>query len=328
MRAAAIDIGTNSVLLLIAERRGDDLIPLVERATITRLGQGVDKARELAPEAVERTLACLARYAEDIKAAGAVRVDAVGTSAMRDAKGGESFKERAAAILGVTPRVVSGDEEARLTFNGALTGLGLKEGEGPVIVFDVGGGSTEIIVGDAGSGRVDAAVSLDVGSVRLTERHIRTDPPTEAELAAARSDARRALALGPRLPETRNAKGEPPHGLPHGPPHGPPRVIGVAGTVTTLAALTLDVAPYDANRIHGARLSRDDVARLSARLAGLSHRERLNLRALDPGRADVIVAGSVLVDEVLTWASASELIVSDRGVRWGLMSDMLQGLAP
>jgi len=180
------------------------------------------------------------------------------------------------------------------------------------MVFDVGGGSTEIIIGEAPSA-IEAAVSLDVGSVRLTERHIRSDPPTEAELEAVRADTRRALqtmaegsaaALGPR-------------------PGFAQRIVGVAGTVTTLAALVLDVAPYDGARVHGARLAKDDIARMSARLAALSASERRSLPALDPARADVIVAGSVLVDEVLTWASASELIVSDRGVRWGLAVDLL-----
>lgn len=319
-RAAAIDIGTNSVLLLIAERRGDDLTALVERATITRLGQGVDKARELAPEAIDRTLACLARYADDIKAAGVTLVDAVGTSAMRDAKGGESFRARAAEILGVMPRVVSGEEEARLTFNGALTGLALPAG--PVLVFDVGGGSTEIITGDA-SGSVGSAVSLDVGSVRLTERHIHSDPAGEGELMATRADVRSSLQRSPAtitasVKSADSADSE-------GSVAERPRVVGVAGTVTTLAALLLEIAPYDGARVHGSRLARADISALTARLAGLSLQERRALPALDPGRADVIVAGGVLVDEILAWADASELIVSDRGVRWGLAHELLRG---
>lgn len=322
-RAAAIDIGTNSVLLLIAERRGDDLTALVERATITRLGQGVDKARELAPEAIDRTLACLARYADDIKAAGVTLVDAVGTSAMRDAKGGESFRARAAEILGVMPRVVSGEEEARLTFNGALTGLALPAG--PVLVFDVGGGSTEIITGDA-SGSVGSAVSLDVGSVRLTERHIHSDPAGEGELMATRADVRSSLQRSPATitASEKSADSEDREDS-EGSVADRPRVVGVAGTVTTLAALLLEIAPYDGARVHGSRLARADISALTARLAGLSLQERRALPALDPGRADVIVAGGVLVDEILAWADASELIVSDRGVRWGLAHELLRG---
>jgi exopolyphosphatase/guanosine-5'-triphosphate,3'-diphosphate pyrophosphatase len=312
MRVAAVDIGTNSVLLLVAERRGDELVALAERATITRLGQGVDATRALAPEAIERTLACLARYAEEIRALGAERVDAVGTSAMRDARGGEAFVERARALLGVAPRVISGEEEAELTFAGALAGLALPSGR--CVVFDIGGGSTEIIVGSTAgqAGQVEQAVSLDVGSVRLTERHVRTDPPTAAELAQIRADAASALAALP----------------PPGPSGGgraatSPVLVGVAGTVTTIAALARNVVPYDAARVHGARLTREEVAETTARLAALPLADRRRLPALDPARADVIVAGSTLLEEILSWAGgpggpAPELIASDRGVRWGL----------
>ncbi|MGK3991248.1 Ppx/GppA phosphatase family protein [Sorangium sp. So ce136] len=304
MSVAAIDIGTNSVLLLIAERRGGELVALVERATITRLGQGVDASRALAPEAVERTLACLARYGEEIRSRGVERVEAVGTSAMRDAAGGEAFIARARELLGVAPRVISGPEEAELTYAGALTGLDLPA-HAPRIVFDVGGGSTEIIVGGAG-GAVERAVSLDVGSVRLTERHIRADPPVGAELEGVRADARAALATVPVEP------------LP-----AVPTLVGVAGTVTTLAALVRDVDPYDGARVHGARVSAAEVVEITSRLASLPLAARRQLRALDPARADVIVAGSVLIEEILAWASRLagapvELIASDRGVRWGL----------
>jgi exopolyphosphatase/guanosine-5'-triphosphate,3'-diphosphate pyrophosphatase len=303
MRVATIDIGTNSVLLLIAERRGAELVPVVERATITRLGRGVDRTRTLDPEAIAATLACLAEYAAEIRRAGAARVDAVGTSAMRDAQGGEEFRERARALLGVAPRVISGDEEASLTFAGALAGLAL---EGPVVVFDLGGGSNEIIRGSAGAhgDLIERAVSLDVGSVRLTERHVRHDPPRAHELDAVRADARAALAeLGPDW--LGDAKGR-------------ATLVGVAGTVTTLAAHALGVAPYDATRVHGARIDAAAVARTTAELARLTLAERRALPAVDPKRADVIVAGAAIVEEVLAWAAARELVVSDRGVRWGL----------
>ncbi|WP_437579194.1 Ppx/GppA phosphatase family protein [Sorangium sp. So ce887] len=304
MSVAAIDIGTNSVLLLIAERRGGELVALVERATITRLGQGVDAARALAPEAVERTLACLARYGEELRSLGVERVDAVGTSAMRDAAGGEEFIARARGLIGVAPRVISGPEEAELTYAGALTGLDLPA-QGPRIVFDVGGGSTEIIVGSAG-GAVEGAVSLDIGSVRLTERHIRADPPAGEELEAVRADARAALATVPAVPLL-----------------AAPTLVGVAGTVTTLAALVRDVVPYDGARVHGGRVSGAEVVAITSRLASLPLAERRQLPALDPARADVIVAGSVLIEEILAWASRLagapvDLIASDRGVRWGL----------
>ena len=203
MRVASIDIGTNSVLLLVAERDGaGTLCAVLERARVTRLGAGVDRTRQLAPEAVERTLACLGDYAADLRRLGVTRLDVVGTSAMRDASAGELFVARAGELLGVAPRVVSGDEEARLTFEGALVGLDLA---GALSVFDVGGGSTEIVRGtrDGASATVLEAVSLDVGSVRLTERHVRSDPPTRAELDAVRADVARALegATRPRAGE-------------------------------------------------------------------------------------------------------------------------------
>lgn len=243
MRVAAIDIGTNSVLLLVAERRGDVIVPIVERATITRLGQGVDATRALAPEATRRTLDCLARYAEEIRATGAARVAVAGTSAMRDAAGGESFRAEATSLLGVEPRVISGREEAELTFEGAMTGLGLS---GSVTVVDVGGGSTEVVTGDVATGP-DRAVSLDVGSVRLTERHVRSDPPSSNEIGAIRKDVRQALDASGIIP-TRT-------------------IVGVAGTVTTLVAYALDVDPYDAERVHGARMS---GARIDAAVQALA----------------------------------------------------------
>jgi exopolyphosphatase/guanosine-5'-triphosphate,3'-diphosphate pyrophosphatase len=188
-RRAAIDIGTNSVLLLIAERDAESWRALLDRATITRLGQGVDRTRELAPEARERTLAALLDYAEALRAHGVTELRVVGTSAMRDARGGREFAEEAARVLGVTPRILSGDEEAEVTFVGTLSGLDL---EGAVTVFDVGGGSTEVIRGHAGQEtRADASVSLDIGSVRLFERHVTTDPPAAAELSRVDADERR-----------------------------------------------------------------------------------------------------------------------------------------
>lgn len=314
MRVAAIDIGTNSVLLLVAERRGDVIVPVLERATITRLGQGVDATRALAPEATRRTLDCLSRYAEDIRAAGAVHVAVAGTSAMRDAAGGESFRAEATSLLGVEPRVISGREEAELTFAGAMIGLGLS---GPVTVVDVGGGSTEIVTGTVATGP-DRAVSLDVGSVRLTERHVRTDPLTTNEIVAVRNDVRRALDASGIVPTQ--------------------TIVGVAGTVTTLAAYALDVAPYDSERVHGARLSgaRIDTAVLA--LAAMPLAQRRSLGSVQPERADVIVAGGLIVSEVLAWArdclgvrsgaTDVEFVASDRGVRWGLAKRLFDASQP
>lgn len=298
MRVASIDIGTNSVLLLVAELRGSHLLPVCEQATITRLGQGVDATGELAPEAVQRTLGCLADCARQIGALGVDRVAAVATSAMRDARGAEHFLGRAEAILGVRPEVISGEAEALLTFDGALVGL---EPEGPLAVFDVGGGSTEIIVGarvGRGGGTLSHAVSLDVGSVRLTERLIHCDPPDEAELLAVRAAVRQALRAAPSM------RGRP--------------LVGVAGTVTTLSAYVHHAVPYDPRKVHGSVLAREALSEAIATLARMSNAERRQLAAIDPRRADVIVAGALIVDEICAAADVERIIVSDRGVRWGL----------
>lgn len=311
MRVAAIDIGTNSVLLLVAEAGPAGLSPVVERAEITRLGQGVDGSRALAPEAVQRTLACLGRYGEELRALGVTAIDVVGTSAMRDAAGGDAFRARAAELVGAEPRTISGEEEAELTFRGALAGLSLPPA--PVFVFDIGGGSTEVIVGELG-GAITSAVSLDVGSVRMTERHLRSDPPRDLELDAVRADVRAALRGAPL-------------------PRGPVTIVGVAGTITTLAAVALRVAPYDAARIHGARLTFAELSALRAELASVPVAQRMKLPGLEPKRADVIVAGAVVAEEVLravvaAGGAAPELVVSDRGVRWGLALRLAEGSRP
>lgn len=299
-RVAAIDIGTNSVLLTIAEvsaEAGGALCPLVERATITRLGEGVDKTRRLAPDAIARTLQSLADYAAILREHGPARLDVVGTSAMRDAAGGEAFVERATELLGARPRVISGDEEARLTFSGGLSGLSIAAGK--VLVFDIGGGSTELILGAASPPAVQRSVSLDVGSVRLTERHVRSDPPSPSELAALDRDLEAALATFALEPVD--------------------AVVGVAGTVTSIAAIARRVEPYDATVIHGMRLSTQEVAEAGELLDGLSVAERTKLPGLSPKRADVIAAGAHICLGVLRAAGAEALIVSDRGVRWGLL---------
>ncbi len=295
MRVATIDIGTNTVLLLIVEVTEDgSLVPIVDRAEITRLGQGVDRTHALAPEAIERTLLCLSDYAGEIARSGAARVGVVGTSAMRDAAtrasdGKSEFIERAASMLGVAPRVVSGAEEASLAFAGGLLGLGL---EGDVVAFDVGGGSTELIRG-----------SLDVGSVRLYERHLYSDPPTAEEMA----EVRKAV-----LDQLQNVAS---------PPSGHP-LVGMAGTVTTLAAVARGIEPYDPNRVHGMRLGASEIAETARRLTALRVAERKTVRGLEPKRADVITVGAAIVEAVIGWAHAPEIIVSDRGVRWGLALEL------
>ena len=300
MKVAAIDIGTNTVLLLVAEKddRGE-LRAVREEATITRLGEGVDKTQKLAPAAIARTHACLLQYATIVRELGAERVAVVGTSAMRDAGGGEEVRAKVRELFGVEARTISGEEEARLTFAGALSGLGAS---GKVAVFDIGGGSTEVVVGEGGS--VSASHSFDVGSVRLTERHVRSDPPTRAEANAMTADAKRAFESEPRLFEAARGAAQAP--------------IGIAGTVTTLAAVALGLEPYDGARVHGHVMSTSDVRAVVDRLAALPLEERRAVRGLEPKRADVIVAGGLVVLAALEALGAPAMRVSDRGVRWGL----------
>ena len=306
MRVAAIDIGTNSVLLLVAESLGGALSPVLERATVTRLGEGVDHNRRLLDAACERTLSCLASYASVLREQGITHLDAVGTSAMRDAAGGQEFVARAAEVLGVAPRVIDGNEEARLTFAGALSGLPYT---GKVTVFDIGGGSTEIVVGsrDVHERDIRAAVSLDVGSVRLFERHVRSDPPSAEDMARVEQDITLALSTAPK-------------------PEAGATLVGVAGTVTQLAALELELLQYDATRVHGSTLTRSAVERIAARLATLTVAERRALPGMEPSRADVLVVGSAIARAVLQWSGAAEVIVSDRGVRWGLAEELASGI--
>lgn len=304
-KLGAIDIGTNSVLLLIAESTSGQVRPVVELATITRLGEGVDRTRALAPAAAERTLTCLRAYASELAAHGVTRLDVVGTSAMRDASGGENFRAAAGEILGVVPRVIAGGEEARLTFMGGLAGVDVAPTE-PVVVFDIGGGSTEFIRGTRASGP-NGGESLDVGSVRLTERIVERCGPRERwtaeEIAQLDVEIDRAL-------EKLTVRG---NGA---------RVVGVAGTTTTLFATARGIDPYDASKVHGQVMSQREVLETFERLASLTQAERERLAGLSPKRADVIVAGARLAHRVLTRLEATEMVVSDRGVRWGLALEL------
>ncbi len=309
-RVAAIDVGTNTVLLTIAERREGMLEPLVERATITRLGRGVDRTKALSTEARTRTLDCLREYARAIDQAGVDAVGVVGTSALRDARGGDEFIAEARGILGVPLEVISGRREAELTFAGA-TGTLLVTG--PVAVIDIGGGSTEIILGEIArldDGTVATAISradsLDVGSVRLTERHVHSDPPRPEELEAVRADAHDALTKSSILSGAQRSTW-----------------IGVAGTVTTLAAIAAEQGEYDAARVHGSSLSEGTLTHWIGTLSALPLEARQKVPGLEPLRADVIIAGALIFDEVLRAARVDRAVVSDRGVRWGILAELL-----
>jgi exopolyphosphatase/guanosine-5'-triphosphate,3'-diphosphate pyrophosphatase len=303
-RWAALDVGTNSVLLSVAESAEDAGFSLLsERATVTRLGQGVDKTGRLHPDAEARTLACLQSYREEMDRWGVTRARGVGTSALRDAEGSQNFLARARDVLGFELEVVSGDVEARLTFDGALIGLPLN---GPTFVFDIGGGSTEFVLGNAESGEIIEAKSINVGSVRLTERSRLSDPPTGTELQALRAMIRSALREVP-LPSPRVAQ-----------------AVGVAGTVTSLVAIYEDLECYDPEFVHGYELTSTVLEGLVEQLASLTLEERRKLPGLSPGRADVIIAGALLCQEILQLIEASSMIVSDHGVRFGLLKALAE----
>jgi exopolyphosphatase/guanosine-5'-triphosphate,3'-diphosphate pyrophosphatase len=301
-RVAAIDIGTNTVLLLVAEGTRESPEAVLERATITRLGQGVDETGRLSAESIARTVASLETYADLLRKLGAERVVAVCTSAARDAENGAEFLDAARAALGVIPRIVDGIEEARLVFDGALTGLRLG---GPVTVFDIGGGSTEVVRGSSSDGRTifERSVSMNIGSVRLTERHVRQDPPDAAELRAIGEDIEASLSQVLLA--------------------DPGTLVGVAGTMTTLAAIDRSLDTYDPAVVHGAVLRKSAIERIHERLSRMPLGRRRQVPGLDPARADVIVAGTLIALGLLERCGADEVVVSDRGVRWGLVKAVL-----
>lgn len=302
-RIASIDIGTNSVLLTVAESGDHELEVLEQRATVTRLGQDVDRTGQLHPDAIARTLQCLRGYKERLDHFGVEQARAVGTSALRDAAGGPEFVERARRVLGFAPEIISGVREAELTFRGALHGLEL---EGKCFVFDIGGGSTELIFGSKHGDTIDieSGISLNMGSVRLTERFSLDDPPRAAQLQAVRSEIRRLIV---------DSGFTVPLGVP---------IVGAAGTVTTLAAISEEMTTYDPAKIHGLRLAAPTISALAAKLGCMSMDERRKLPGLTPGRADVIAVGALLCEELVLLARGEELLVSDRGVRFGLLAEL------
>lgn len=298
-RYAAIDVGTNSVLLLVAERGADRRFEAVlERSEITRLGKGVDTSKVLAPESIEATLNVVERFAKEARDAGATRLVVSATSAARDAKNGRDFLDGAKARAGVDVEIISGDEEARLSFASAYSDFG---GERPLVVLDIGGGSTELIFGDA-RGAISFRHSFDVGAVRMTERHVQSDPPSRFELEEIDAVLAQQFTAVPKPPPSF-------------------KLIGVAGTVTTLCAVARGIDPYAPELIHGAVLSFDELDATVRRLDALPVGLRKTLPGLQPKRADVIVAGGHVLLGAMRAVGATELTVSDRGLRWGLLAD-------
>jgi exopolyphosphatase/guanosine-5'-triphosphate,3'-diphosphate pyrophosphatase len=295
-RVAAVDCGTNSVRLLVADVAGDKLTDVVRLMEIVRLGAGVDRTGRLAPEAIERTRLALAGYAEQIRTLGAERVRMVATSASRDAENAADFQAMVRATLGVDPEVISGDAEARLSFAGAVRGIAEP---GPYLVVDIGGGSTEFVVGDH---EVAAAISVDIGCVRMTERHLASDPPSPAQIAAAAADV--AAAVDRAMTAVCGADAR--------------TLVGLAGSVTTVAALALGLDHYDPDRIHHARVTFADVSRVTADLLAATREQRLALPVMHPGRADVIGAGALILRLVMERAGAEAVLASEHDILDGI----------
>ncbi|MFI8966226.1 exopolyphosphatase [Streptomyces sp. NPDC053493] len=297
-RVAGIDCGTNSIRLLVADVHPDtgELIELDRRMTIVRLGQGVDKTGRLAPEALERTFAACRDYAAVIEELGAERVRFVATSASRDAENRADFVNGVVEILGVEPEVITGDQEAEFSFTGATGEL---HGDDRRLVVDIGGGSTEFVVGNK---HVEVARSVDIGCVRLTERHVRHDPPSAEEIAAIRADVRAAMDLAAETVPLADAE----------------TLVGLAGSVTTVAAIALGLEEYDSTKIHHARISRAQVDEVLARLLASTHDERAAIAVIHPGRVDVIIAGALVLAEIMERTGAAEVVVSEHDILDGI----------
>jgi exopolyphosphatase / guanosine-5'-triphosphate,3'-diphosphate pyrophosphatase len=289
-RVAAIDLGTNSTRLLIADVEDGRLIEVERLLTITRLGDGVDASGGLAPASMERVMACVQRYAGVARSSGSEIPLATATSAVRDARDGDAFLQMLEQRCGVRARKIDGRQEARLTLRGVASGRSIDQS---VVVCDIGGGSTELIAGTGD--HVTLAISLDMGCVRMSERHLVADPPTAVELTALRAQVAELL----------------PHDVPDG------NLIGVAGTVTTLATIDLGIEQELPELIDGHRLERDTVERELARLAGMPLARRRTVRGLMPERAPTIVAGAAILAELMQGLGRGWLDVSERDILHG-----------
>jgi exopolyphosphatase/guanosine-5'-triphosphate,3'-diphosphate pyrophosphatase len=296
-RVAAVDCGTNSIRLLVADVSGSTLTDVVRRMEIVRLGQGVDRTGRLAPEAIERTRLALTSYAAQIRELGAERVRMVATSASRDAENAADFRAVVVDTLGVAPDVITGDEEARLSFTGAVRGLA--GAEPPYLVADIGGGSTELVLG---AETVEAARSVDVGCVRMTERHLHDDPPAADQIAAAEKDIVEAITLARETVPVERAR----------------TFVGLAGSVTTVAALALHLPEYDSERIHHSRISYQQVADVTASLLAATRAERAALPVMHPGRVDVIGAGALVLRVLMEQVGAAEVVASEHDILDGI----------
>ncbi|MCM2579173.1 Ppx/GppA phosphatase family protein [Streptomyces meridianus] len=318
-RVAAVDCGTNSIRLLVADvdRETGELVELDRRMKIVRLGQGVDRTGRLAPEALERTFAACREYAEVIRELGAGAVRFVATSASRDASNRDDFVRGVTGILGVEPEVITGDQEAAFSFAGATQELGGPDAgakppshpEKPYLVVDIGGGSTEFVLGDD---QVRAARSVDIGCVRLTERHLTvsgqvSDRPAPGAVTAVKADIEAALdEVEKTVPLRPGSEG------------GARTLVGLAGSVTTVAGIALGLEAYDSAAIHHARVSVADVREITGRLLSSTHDERAAIPVMHPGRVDVIAAGALVLLAIMERTGVPEVVVSEHDILDGI----------
>jgi exopolyphosphatase/guanosine-5'-triphosphate,3'-diphosphate pyrophosphatase len=297
---AGIDIGTNTILLLVAKVDGGAVQALEDHVTVVRLGQGVDKNRAFHPDALERARACFARYAEVLKKYPGLSVRAAATSGSRDAKNSPEFFREVEEKYGIPVSVISGEEEARLSFQGALSGL--RDDPGSLAVLDIGGGSSEI-VGKEESGGGLFRFSFDMGCVRLSERFLSSDPATPAQLGALRAFVQRDLATQKSTLEKVRGK----------------KLVGVAGTATYLASASLGLKAFDPEKVDGHVVTLQELRRLIAEFSPLTSAQRLGLGGMDKGRADVILAGAIILEEILLATGLPSYQASVRGLRYGLV---------
>jgi len=297
-RVAAIDCGTNSIRLLIADISNGIFKEVVRSMEVVRLGQGVDKNKSFHPDAIKRTLDAVEMFSEVIASKGVERIRFCATSATRDATNRSLFTDGVRGILGVEVEVIPGEEEAMLSFNGATKEL--MQSDAPYLVVDIGGGSTEFVFG---SNKVENAKSVDIGCVRMSERHFTSQPTTMDQVARAIIDIDSAIAQAASVVPILNAK----------------TLVAVAGTATTVAAAALELKDYDRHLIHLARISADKVHKVSDMFQSMNKDEIANLGYMHPGRVDVITAGSLVLSRVMAATGASEFVASE--------SDILDGMA-
>lgn len=298
MRVAAIDCGTNSIRLLIADIEGTNFREVTRDMEIVRLGQGVDQTGQFHPDAIARTLTAVDKFAAEITKRGVEKIRFCATSATRDATNRHLFVDGVRERLGIEVEVISGNEEAALSFAGAIQDL--DPHEGPFLVVDIGGGSTEFVFGTTS---VEAARSVNIGCVRMSERHFANDPATPAQIEAARTDIQAAIAQAAAEVPITQAK----------------TLVAVAGTATTVAAAALNLAEYDRHAIHLSRISAQQVHDAATMFATQTREQRLALGYMHPGRVDVIAAGSLVLSEIMKATGATEFVASE--------SDILDGMA-